>query len=100
MNKVNRLRGVVYRTLDIVNGLLPADQALEATDNLVLIGRNASLDSMGFVNFIVALEEELERELGKEMNIADLLNLQHEDSEAETISTVADLVNVLSERLS
>jgi acyl carrier protein len=98
MTGVERIRGAVYRTIDAVNDLLPSEQALEANDELVLIGNNASLDSMGFVNFVVALEEQLERELARDLNIADLLNMQADD-DGSTVSTVADLIKVLSERL-
>ena len=90
MSDVERIREAVYRTIDVVNDLLPAGQALEATDDLVLIGNHARLDSMGFVNFIVALEEELERALGRDLNIADLLGMQAD--EGKTISTVADMI--------
>jgi acyl carrier protein len=98
MREIEKFRGVVYRTVDAVNDLLPPEQALEANDDLVLIGKDASLDSMGFVNFIVALEEELEREVGHDLNIADLLDMQTDD-EGRTMSTVADLIRVLSQRL-
>jgi acyl carrier protein len=97
MSHLERITGAVYRTVDAVNDLLPPEQALQPNDDLVLIGKDANLDSMGFVNFIVALEEELERELGRDLNIADLLNMQIGDG--NTISTVADLIKMLSERL-
>jgi acyl carrier protein len=95
MTGIERIRRAVYRTLEDINDLLPSEQVLEVGDDLVLIGNNAGLDSMGFVNFIVALEEELERELGRDLNITELLNIQTDHS----ISTVADLINVLVERL-
>src|SRR5262245_22346016 len=98
MSAVERIRGAVYRSVDAVNDLLPVGQALEATDDLVLIGNNAGLDSMGFVNFMVALEEELERELGRDLNLTDLINIKT-DGAGNAIATVADLIKVLFERL-
>jgi acyl carrier protein len=98
MNNAERIRQAVYRTVDAINDLLPPEQALEANDDLVLLGQKASLDSMGFVNFIVGLEEELERDLGCDLSIADLLKMQTDD-DGNTISTVADVVRVVSERL-
>jgi acyl carrier protein len=97
VNRLDRIRGAVYQTVDAVNDLLPSEQALDAADDLVLIGSNAKLDSMGFVNFIVALEEELEREFGCDLRIGDLLDMQNGDG--NKISTIADLIKVLSERL-
>jgi acyl carrier protein len=94
MSHLEKIRAAVYRTVDAVNDLLPPEEALEASDDLVLIGKNGGLDSMGFVNFVVALEEELERELGGDLNIEDLLNIQTESG-----TTVADLIKMLVERL-
>ena len=91
------IRDAVYRTIEVVNELLPPEQALLAHDDLVLLGKSSSLDSMGFVNFIVTLEEELERGLGKALDIADLISAQSEVG--GSISTVGDLINRLSERL-
>ena len=97
MRDVERIREAVYRTIEAVNDLLPSEQALEPTTDLVLLGEDATLDSMGFVNFIVALEEELERELGRDLDMADLLDVRATD--AESVSTVADLINLLAVRL-
>lgn len=91
------IKDAVYRTIESLNDLLPPEQALEPSDDVVLVGRNAVLDSMGFVNFIVALEEELESRLGRPLNIADLLLAEMPDR--GSVSTVADLVDVLSQRL-
>jgi acyl carrier protein len=97
MNHVERVRGAVHRAVDAVNDFLPSGQLLEADDNIVLLGSNADLDSMGFVNFIVALEEELEREFGCDLPIGELLDMQTGDG--NKISTIADLIKVLSDRL-
>ncbi len=95
MSDAEKIRVAVYRAVDAANDFLAPEQAIEANDTLVIVGENASLDSMGFVNFIVALEEELERELGRGVNIADLLNTQ---TDAVSVSTVADLIEVLCKR--
>jgi len=97
MSETEPIRAAVYRAIDAVNDLLPAPQALAAHDNSVLVGGTATLDSMGFVNFIVALEEELERELHRGVDVPDLLAVQGQDGAAAF--TVADLIKVLTERL-
>ena len=95
MSDVERIRTAVYRTIDAVNDLLPAGQSLAANDDAVLVGQTAVLDSMGFVNFVVALEEELERETQRGFNIPDLLALHGDDTRSPL--TVAQLIKVLSE---
>ena len=97
MSDAETIRGAVYRTIEAVNDGLPDEQLLRRSDDLVLLGKDASLDSMGFVNFIVALEGELERALGRDLSIVDLLNMQGDDGDA--FVTVADLIRVFAERL-
>jgi len=98
MSRPEQIRKAVFRSVDVVNDLLPLSQNLDANDALVLIGADSALDSMGFVNFVVALEEELEQELGCDLNIADLIALQ-DGGTAPAVSTIGDLINLLSERL-
>jgi acyl carrier protein len=97
MSDTERIRTAVYRTIEAVNDLLPAGQTLPASDDVVLVGQTATLDSMGFVNFVVALEEELERELQRGFNIPDLLAMQADDN--RSLLTVSDLIKLLSERV-
>ena len=97
MSDVGKIRAAVYRTIDTVNDLLPSGHTLTASDDLVLIGHTAALDSMGFVNFIVALEEQLEGELQRGVNIPDLLAMQNGDG--GTPLTVASLITLLSSRV-
>jgi acyl carrier protein len=95
----DKITEAVYRAIAAVNDFLPEEQALEPREDLVLLGNGARLDSMGFVNFLVSLEEELEKALGRELNIAELLSVQSSDNET-TVSTVGELISSLSERIS
>ena len=97
MSDADKIRTAVYRTIDAVNDLLPVGQTLAANDEVVLIGQTATLDSMGFVNFVVALEEELERELQRGFDIPDLLAMQEDGGRSPL--TVADLIKLLSGRI-
>jgi acyl carrier protein len=96
MSNIEGITRAVHRTIASVNELLPAEQTIGGNEDAVLLGRGAQLDSLGFVNFIVALEEELEAELGRGVNMADLLSVQ---SDADATSTVGDLIRVLAQRL-
>jgi hypothetical protein len=92
ITSTERVRAAVYRSVDAVNGFLPDAEAIQVSDELVLLGGNAVLDSMGFVNFIVMLEEELERELGRDLRLADLLQVQSNDT---PVLTVGDLIRTV-----
>ena len=94
MSNRDSVRTAVYRAVNSVNELLPPQQALPAEDATVLVGPDAMLDSMGFVNFIVALEEELERELRRTFAVSDLMAMQAQRSDAAF--TIGDIIDVVS----
>lgn len=57
--------------IDRVNELLPTGEPLSKEKDTVLLGQGGKLDSMGFVNLVVAIEDELENQLGIRAALAD-----------------------------
>jgi acyl carrier protein len=49
------------------------DNSLIWTPDTVLLGKGACLDSMGFVNFIVAVEDSIDRDFGIAINLSEEL---------------------------
>jgi acyl carrier protein len=84
-----KIQNVVSCAIDRVNELLPAGQTLAKERTTALLGRGGRLDSMGFVNLIAALEEELEKQLAISATLADELMNGHD------VSTVGDLYELL-----
>lgn len=62
---------VLNCAIDRVNELLPTGEPLSKEKDTVLLGQDGSLDSMGFVNLVVAIEEELEKQLGVRASLSD-----------------------------
>lgn len=62
---------VLNSAIDSVNELLPVDRPLSKNKHTVLLGENGELDSMGFVNLVAAVEEQLERQLGIRTSLVD-----------------------------
>jgi len=89
----DQIENVVYRAIDQVNELLLDENALTKERITILIGEGSNLDSMGFVNFVVALEEELEREIGLDLNLVEELNSAGDNSKRGI--TVVDLIDFL-----
>lgn len=92
-----RISAAAHRALDGVSDLLGAGETLRADDGVVLVGHEAALDSMAFVNFIVLFEEELERELGRRVSVTEILNTI--DEAAGSPLTLGRIVTMLTERL-
>ena len=81
--------------LDRVNEVLLDEHALTKDASTVLVGAGAQLDSMGFVNFVVALEELAAQEIGAEHQFGgDALSTKGSVSVPSTL-TVASLTDAL-----
>lgn len=94
MERYEQITRAVYEAMDEVNDMVEPDRALEKAPDTVLIGEAARLDSQGFVNLAVALEENVERMFNKPINVIDLLS----PDEPETL-TVATLVTRIANLL-
>lgn len=80
---------VVNSAIDCVNELLPDDEPLSKERDTVLLGPDGRLDSMGFVNLVAAVEEQLENQLGIQSVLGDEL------TKVEGSLTVGDLQEIL-----
>ena len=57
MTAYDRAQAMVFDAIDVVNRQLPAARRLTKTPATVLVGAGGTLDSLGVVNFVLALEE-------------------------------------------
>jgi hypothetical protein len=70
-------------------------QPLSCAPDTILLGDGACLDSMGFVNFIVAVEDSVERQLGIFINVSE--ELASRTAGLETPLTIRDFTAFLVE---
>lgn len=64
---------LIYAAVDEINGQLPPDGRLQKRPETVLLGDGAALDSLAFVNLLVAVEGEVERAGGPAIGLLDEL---------------------------
>jgi len=83
-----RALALIYRTVDIVNQQLPADRRLARRPDTVIVGAGGALDSLGIVNFIVALEEHVRDAQGRSVDLLDFDLIAAERSPFHTIDTL------------
>ncbi|HJX89921.1 MAG TPA: hypothetical protein VJ372_05455 [Pyrinomonadaceae bacterium] len=87
----DQIENIVSCAIDRVNELLPTGQPLQKERPTALLGRSGRLDSMGFVNLVVALEEELEKQLGMAVSLADELMM-----DGQGLGTVGELHELIA----
>ena len=93
----NQIKLVVHRSIDRMNELLLDENAISKEGATILVGDNSPLDSMGMINFLVALEEEMVRAGVDDQNL--IKHLSAEGLGQQRWVTVHDLIDVLFELL-
>lgn len=66
-----KVENIVNNAVDAVNALLPTSEMLSKDRSTVVQGDGARLDSMGFLNLLVALEDEIDSQLGFRITLAE-----------------------------
>ena len=82
---------VVFQAINRVNELLPDSSALAKRADEPLAGVGSKLDSMGIVNLIVAVEEEVVRQCAVQISLADMRG----NGANDPLETVGSLVRYL-----
>lgn len=93
MMEIDRIRTAVYRAIAAAKELSVGGGAVVTTDATVLLGPEAVLDSMGFVNFIVALEEEMNRLTDRPLDLYEKISAAQ--TQSQPVSTAGQLVDFL-----
>jgi hypothetical protein len=92
-----QIREAVFLAIEQAKSLSLNAEALITVDATVLIGEGTALDSMGFVNFTVALEEELSRMTERPPDFTKILDWSA--PQMASISTAGQLINFLNDSL-
>jgi hypothetical protein len=90
----SKVRGAVFRAVEQANQLSANGRAVETAESAVLLGGGTGLDSMGFINFVVALEEEVNHLTGRTPDLVQMI--QAAEVSGHPISTVGQLIDVLA----
>jgi acyl carrier protein len=90
--KVNK---AVYEAIDVLNEQLDGGQKLEKKPDTVLLGKNGKLDSIGFVNLIVLLEEHCQSECGVTISLTDALGTMTDDNPFQTVRSLIEYLQQL-----
>jgi len=84
----------IFSAIDEVNLGLPKDQQLGKSENEVLYGQSGKLDSLGFVNLIVTIEEEITNVFDVECTLADEKAFSQKNSPFRTVATLTDYIEL------
>lgn len=88
---------IIGRSVDEINEDLPGDAKISKDPEAILFGKGSSLDSMGLVNLIVAIEQEIEDELDVTISIANEKAMSRKSSPFKTLGALAEYIEFLIE---
>lgn len=86
---------MVYSAIDEIEPTTADGALLAKAPDARLLGSDSGVDSLTFVNLIVALEEQIRRKLGKSVVLVDEDNMAADEHPFRTIGTLAEYVERL-----
>ena len=91
------IKTLVFRAIDEINQQLPIEDHLEKSLDAVLLGINSKLDSLGLINLIVAVEQNIEDEFDVTITLADEKAMSQKHSPFRTVESLVNYIRLLLE---
>ena len=95
MKKRKIIENVIFNAVKEINEQLPKEQQISTTSKTVLFGKSGQLDSLGLVNLLVIIEQNIEDGFDVNITIADERAMSQKRSPFRTIGTLADYIDML-----
>jgi acyl carrier protein len=89
---------LVYAAIDDVNAQSVEGAPVVKSLDTALLGGDAGMDSLTFVNLIVALEEQIQSHLGRSVVLVDESSMSIQDQPFKTVGTLVQYVESLVAR--
>jgi hypothetical protein len=97
VDTLRRVERLLYEAVDEVNLGLGADERLQKSPDVVLVGDAGRLDSLGLINFIVAAERRLQTEFQAGVSLTEVITSQHQGRHL-TLGALCETVTGMLER--
>jgi acyl carrier protein len=85
---------MLYASLDQLNEQRSPDQQLAKSPETVLLGDGGNLESLDFVNLVVAIEETCQDRLGKTLILTELSNKNYARDPFATVGSLAEFIEL------
>ncbi len=98
MDLKQKILKIIFDAIDDLNSTFPTEKKLEKSVDLHLFGAQGRLDSLGFVNLIIAIEQRIEEEFRVSVSLADSKALSQQNSPFRTVGLLAEYICLLLEK--
>tara|TARA_B100001971_G_C18137956_1_gene508708 strand:+ start:404 stop:706 length:303 start_codon:yes stop_codon:yes gene_type:complete len=93
----NKILTAIYDAVDQINDI-DEDYLLDKSTETVLFGKKGSLDSLGLINLVVAIEQNIGDTFDTSIVLANEEAMSKKNSPFRTIGTLADYIGELLEK--
>jgi acyl carrier protein len=94
---IDKIYTSIYKAIDEVNIQLSKNEQLSKDPDTILYGDSSVLDSLGLINIIVAVEQNIADDFEKIIILADERAMSQEKSPFRTVGSLADYIELLLE---
>lgn len=84
--------GLIYEAIDVINRQLPSSRRLPKSPDTIIVGPSGHLDSLGIVNFILAVEERASEATGAPVRLLDEGAALDDSGPFRNVDTLAGLL--------
>jgi len=97
MDQKKLIINLIYKAMDGINKFLPEEKHLKKKVDTFLWDEETggNLDSLGMVNFIVVLEQEVSKELGVSLMLADDLIITTDSNPFQSVDILSNNICIL-----
>ena len=97
MNK--KIVEVIFKSIDEINETFSEEEHIPKELDTQLFGDKANLDSLGLVNLLVCIEQEIQDVFNKVITIADEKAMSQKNSPFRNVESLANYINMLLEEI-
>ena len=91
----NIIIDLIFDTIDKINNEYSDEIQLEKSSHTALLGQGSKLDSLGLINLIVAVEQNVEDKFDITITLADERAMSQEISPFRTVGSLADYIEMI-----
>ena len=95
MIKKEKIDQLIFNAIEEINQQLEEDNKLSKSMETILFGENGKLDSLGLINLIVAVEQNIEDTFNVSITLADEKAMSQEDSPFESVASLSKYIELL-----
>jgi D-alanine--poly(phosphoribitol) ligase subunit 2 len=90
-----KIKQAIFNSIEEINLQLENEDQLEKSSDTRLFGVNSNLDSLGLVNLLVIIEQNIEDEFDVITTIADERAMSQKYSPFQTVGTLTNYIEML-----